>query len=341
MKLRSLFGVASAVLLVAVACQAGPGTSPAPGTQAPGTPAPGTGAPMTDPPGTPGTGEIPDDPLGVVEIPAGEPIHIAYWGVLSGADAALGVDSHRGVEIAFNDRDNELLGRELRLSEQDGLCTPEGGATAASALVADQTIVGLIGSVCSAETAGGIQSVTDAGMTTISPSNTRPAFTDPEERGPELDGYLRTCHSDAIQGAVAAEFVYTELGISEAATIHMSEAYSEALVGVFEEEFEALGGTITGSGATQRGETDMRPLLTDLAAGNPGVIYYPLFTAEAGFVTAQVRDIQGLGEVVLMGADAGFSAEMVEAAGPNAENMYLSSPNFEAFGEGYADFLSK
>ena len=32
------------------------------------------------------------DPLGVVEIPAGEPIHIAFWGVLSGADASLGED---------------------------------------------------------------------------------------------------------------------------------------------------------------------------------------------------------------------------------------------------------
>jgi branched-chain amino acid transport system substrate-binding protein len=356
MLLRRLGAIALMALFVVAACQ--PGATPAPGTpgqpgESPmGTPGespmgtPGEspmGTPGESPMGTPGespTGEVPQDPMGVVQIPAGEPIHIAFWGVVSGPDAALGEDSRRGLEIAISDRE-ELMGRQLRLSSQDALCTPEGGATAATALVADQTIVGLIGSTCSAETAGGIQTITDQGFTTISPSNTRPAFTDPELRGAELDGYLRTAHSDAIQGVVAADFVYNELGITEAATIHMSEAYSEALVGVFQARFEELGGTITGTGATQRGETDMRPLLTDMAAGNPGAIYYPLFTAEFGFVTAQVRDIQGLEETVLMGADAGFSAEAISASGPNAEGAYLSSPDFTAFGSGYQDFLGK
>ncbi|HUG48804.1 MAG TPA: branched-chain amino acid ABC transporter substrate-binding protein [Candidatus Limnocylindria bacterium] len=328
MKLRSLMGVGMAGLLVVAACQAGPGTTPA----APGTPAPGAPQQADQPP---------TDDLGVVAIPAGEPLHIGFWGVLSGADAALGEDARRGTVIALNDIDNQWLGREVRLTTQDALCTPEGGATAATALVADTTIVGLVGSSCSAETAGGIGTITDAGFTTISPSNTRPAFTDPDERGPELDGYLRTAHSDAIQGVVAAEYIYNELNITEAATIHMSEAYSEALVRVFEESFTGLGGTITGSGATARGETDMRPMLTDLAGGDPGAIYYPLFTAEFGFVTAQVRDIQGLEDVVLMGADAGFSAEAMAAAGPNSEGALLSSPDFEAFGAGYGDFLAK
>jgi branched-chain amino acid transport system substrate-binding protein len=313
-------------------------TPAAPGEETPA--APGEETPRT-PPSPQTADEAPSDDLGVVAIPAGEPIHIAFWGVLSGPDAALGEDARRGVEIALNDYENQFLGREVRLSTQDGQCTPEGGATAATALVADTTIVGLIGSICSAETAGGIGTITDAGLTTISPSNTRPAFTDPAQRGAEMDSYLRTAHSDAVQGDVAADFIYNELGITEAATIHMSEAYSEALVGVFEESFRELGGTITGSGATQRGETDMRPLLTDLAAGNPGAIYYPLFTAEAGFVTAQVREIQGLEETTLVGADAGFSAEMVSAAGPAAEGMYLSSPDFTAFGGGYGGFVQK
>ena len=50
----------------------------------------------------------------------------------------------------------------------------EGGATAAQKLAADSTIVGLIGSACSDETVGGIAALTAAGLTTISPSNTRP-----------------------------------------------------------------------------------------------------------------------------------------------------------------------
>ena len=161
----------------------------------------------------------PSDPLGVVTIPPGEPIHLAYWGVLSGADATLGEDSKRGVEIAIDDKGGKLLGRDIRLTTEDGLCTPEGGATAAQKLAADTTLVGLIGSSCSDETVGGIKTLNDAGLTTISPSNTRPALTFPD-RDATFAGYLRTAHSDAFQGKAVAEFVFNELKLKTAATVH-------------------------------------------------------------------------------------------------------------------------
>jgi branched-chain amino acid transport system substrate-binding protein len=72
-----------------------------------------------------------EDPLGTVTIPAGEPVHIALWGVLSGADANLGDDSKQGVEIAIDDLGGKFKGHDIRLTTEDGLCTPEGGATAA------------------------------------------------------------------------------------------------------------------------------------------------------------------------------------------------------------------
>lgn len=282
----------------------------------------------------------PTDALGLVTIPPGEPIHVAYWGVLSGADATLGEDSKRGVEIAIDDKGGKLLGRDIRLTTEDGLCTPEGGATAAVKLAADTTLVGLIGSSCSDETVGGIKTLTDAGLTTISPSNTRPALTFPD-RGPEYAGYLRTAHSDAFQGKAVAEFVFNELKLKNAATIHDGSAYAEALQGVFAEEFKKLGGTITIQEAVSKGQTDMKPVLTTVAATNPDVIYHPVFVAEGGFIVAQAREVPGLENVVLIGSDGMFSPDFLKAAGPAAEGMYMSSPDFSAFQAGYADFLAK
>ena len=287
-----------------------------------------------------GGGEIPEDELGVVEIPEGEPIHLAFWGVISGADAALGEDARRGVEIAIDDRGGELLSHPIELSSEDGLCTPEGGATAAQALAADTTVVGLVGSICSDETVGGIQTITEAGLTTISPSNTRPALT-AEDRDETFAGYLRTAHSDAVQGRVAAEFAFNELGVTTAATVHDGSAYAEALQQVFADEFTALGGEITAQEAVERGQTDMSTALNNVAADAPELLYYPIFTAEGGFITAQVRDVAGLEDTTLMGSDGLFSAEFIEAAGPNVEGMYLSSPDFTAFGEAYQEFLDK
>jgi len=281
----------------------------------------------------------PTDRLGVVTIPAGEKIHIAFWGVLSSADSVLGVDSQRGVELAIADQ-GKLLGRDILLTSEDGLCTPEGGATAAQKMAADSSIVGLVGSTCSDETVGGIASLTNAGMTTISPSNTRPALTAPT-RDASYAGYLRTAHSDTFQGLAVAEFLYNELGLRTAATIHDGSAYAEALQAVFADNFTRLGGTITVQEAVQKGQTDMHAVLTTIAATAPEVIYYPIFTAEGGFVTAQAGDVAGLEDTVMIGSDGMFSQELVNAAGPAAEGMYLSAPNFSAFQAGYQDFLAK
>jgi branched-chain amino acid transport system substrate-binding protein len=291
-------------------------------------------------PGASQANEPPTDELGVVEIPEGEPLTIAFWGVISGADASLGTDSQRGVEIAIDDKGGELLGHEIRLVSQDALCTPEGGATAAQALAADTTLVGLIGSTCSDETVGGIQAITDAGLTTISPSNTRPALTAPD-RDETYAGYLRTAHNDEVQGKVAAEFAYNELGVTTAATIHDGSGYAEALQQVFADNFTELGATITAQEAVDKGQTDMSTVLGTIAADSPELLYFPIFTAEGGYIAAQVRDVAGLEDTKLMGADGLFSGDFVNAAGPDVEGMYLSSPDFTAFGDAYQDFLAK
>jgi len=283
---------------------------------------------------------VPSDELGVVTIPPGEPINIAFWGVLSGADASLGQDSLNGVQIAVDDRGGTLLEHPINLKTEDALCTPEGGATAAQKLAADSTLVGLVGSSCSDETVGGIKTLTDAGLTTISPSNTRPALTAPD-RDASYAGYLRTAHSDAFQGKAVAEFVFNELGLKKAGTIHDGSAYAEALQQVFTDEFTTLGGEVVIQEAVSKGQTDMKPVLTRVAASAPEVLYFPIFVAEGGFIAAQAREVSGLENTVLIGSDGMFTADFVNAAGPAAENMYLSSPNFSAFQAGYEDFVGK
>jgi len=71
------------------------------------------------------------------------------------------------------------------------------------------------------------------------------------------------------------------------------------------------------------------------------MIYYPIFIAAGGHITNQARQTPGLEKIYLMGADGIFSPDFLEAAGPPALGMYWSSPDFTAFGAGYADFLTK
>jgi branched-chain amino acid transport system substrate-binding protein len=87
--------------------------------------------------------------------------------------------------------------------------------------------------------------------------------------------------------------------------------------------------------------TDMTPVLKTVAATKPEIIYYPVFVAAAGFLSAQIPTVSGLENVKTMGADGHFTPDYLKAAGASAVGHYLSSPNFAAFGPGYKDFLVK
>jgi len=281
-----------------------------------------------------------EDPIGVVKIKKGEPIHIANWMVVAGPDASLGTDTKRGVEIAVGDIGGKLLGHPIKITTQDTGCNAEGGQAAATKIASDPTVVAAIGSNCSSEARPGAPILWKAGIATVSPSNTAPYLTDPK-RGPEYEGYLRTAHNDMVQGAVAAEFAIKKLGVKKAATIHDGSVYAEQLQAVFADTFKKMGGTITAQEAVAPTDTDMRPVLTKIATGNPEFIYYPIFIAAGGHVTRQVKTVAGLEKVYLMGADGIFSPDFYKAAGDTAIGMYHSSPDFSAFAAGYKDFLAK
>lgn len=84
------------------------------------------GPAATQAPGGSTSGYECTDPLGCVKIGPSDPVHIAFWGVLSGADSTLGEDSKRGVEIAIDDKGGKLFGHDILLTSEDAGCTPEG-----------------------------------------------------------------------------------------------------------------------------------------------------------------------------------------------------------------------
>src|SRR3970040_2064975 len=71
------------------------------------------------------------DSVGVVKVTKGQPITIAYWLVIAGPDASLGVDSRRGIEIAIDDK-KTVAGFSVKLIGGDSGCNAEGGGSAAT-----------------------------------------------------------------------------------------------------------------------------------------------------------------------------------------------------------------
>ncbi len=279
------------------------------------------------------------DAIGCVDIAPNAPIRIAYMMVVSGADASLGTDTKRGVELAIDDK-KEVLGHKIELIGEDTLCNAEGGQTAAQKLAPDKSLVAIVGTSCSSEARAALPIICKAGIPMISASNTAPDLT-ASDRPEDYKCYARTAHNDLVQGKAAATFAWEKLGVKKAATIHDGSLYADKLQQVFAEEFKKLGGTITAQEAVAPTDTDMKPMLTRIAAGGPEFIYYPIFIAAGGHITKQAREIPELAKVALMSADGTFSPDFMKAAGDAAKGMYHSSPDFSAFGSGYKDFLAK
>ena len=247
------------------------------------------------------------------------------------------MDSNGGIEIALDDRDNQLLGHDILLTKEDSLCSAEGGQTAATKVASDPTVVGVIGTNCSSAMTAAMDTLTGAGLSIISPSNTAPALT--LEGQTWKEGYFRACHTDLFQGKVAAEFAYNELGARTLATIHDGSPYADQLQQVMAGTFEDLGGTVTFQGAVNVGDTDMRAVLTSAAADSPDALYFPIFQPEGDFIVQQSSEIDGLEGTTLVGADGLLVAGFPASAGANADGMYLSGPFVSsAF---YDDFLVK
>ena len=278
--------------------------------------------------------------LGTVEIAPGEPIKIASLQSISGATASLGTDQVRGIEIAIEDF-GEVMGHPVELQSEDDGCSAEGGTTGAQRIVADPQVVGIIGTSCSGAGVPASQIASEAGLVMISGSNTSPSLTSDLEGNANdafQPGYARTAHNDLIQGQAAAEYVFNELGLTKIATIHDGDPYTEGLTTAMGNAFTELGGEVVLATAVNKGDTDMRPVLTEVAASGAELVYFPIFQPEADFIVKQARDIQGLTAATMMAADGVLSDTFVTI--PETEDMYFSGPA-QPTGSAYEEFVSK
>ncbi len=279
------------------------------------------------------------DALGCVTYGPDDPIRIASSLVISGPNVDLGTDSQHGVELAIEFY-GQVLGHDVELQAEDDLCSAEGGQTSAQKIVSDPSIIAVVGTSCSGAGVPASKIVSDAGFSMISPSNTAPSLTDPEQAW--NPGYLRTAHNDKVQGRAMAEFALNELGVTSAAAIHDGDPYTEGLARVFADVFVEMGGDLVAFEAVGKGDTDMHPALMAVSeAGPPEFLYYPIFIAEGAAITTQAKEVAGLEDVILAGADGMLSPPLLEAAGETAEGMYLSGPDLSFGSSLYDEFLVK
>ena len=265
-------------------------------------------------------------PLGAVEVAPGEAIQIRSMQVLTGL-GDLGTPIQRGAAFAVADY-GPIHGHEVSMGAGlDSLCTAEGGRAAAETVIGAPRVVGVIGTSCSVAAAAASPVISEAGLVMIAASTTSPSLTSDLQGAAGSNyrpGYYRTANNDLYQARAVAQFAYGDLGLRKVAAIHDGDPYTTGLTGAFTTAFEGLGGSVETS-AVSRGDTDMVPVLTQLAADGPDALFFPLFREEGAAIVRQVGQVAGLEEVTLIGGAALVVSDFL--AIPESEGVYLPSPD--------------
>jgi len=286
--------------------------------------------------------------LGVVEVAEGDAIQIRSLNSITGDVAWLGLANQRGVDLAIADF-GPIHGFYVELGPGlDEFCSSDGGQAAAQTIVAESDVVGVIGTSCSVAATAAAPLITGAGLAMIAPSNTSPLLTSDLEGNPGVNysvGYYRTSNNGLVVGEAMARFVHDELGLDAAAALHDGDPYSQSIAQAFADSFESLGGTVTIVTAVNKEDSDMLPVLTEVAAGGPKALFFPIFQPAGDFLAEQVHSVAGLEDVVLL-TDAALLVDGFMSL-PQSEDIYFSGPDLrfggsanQSTGRNAADLLA-
>lgn len=160
---------------------------------------------------------------------------------LTGDLAFLAPPEVAGSRLAVDDINaaGGVLGQDVVLIEADSGDTNVDIANPSVDTLLNQKSDVIVGAASSAVSKLVIDKITSNNVIQFSMANTSPDFTTYDDNGL----YFRVAPSDLLQGKVLANLVAGE-GNASASVIFRQESYGEGLANSFQENFEALGGTI-------------------------------------------------------------------------------------------------
>ncbi|WP_434098417.1 caspase, EACC1-associated type [Streptomyces mirabilis] len=243
---------------------------------------------------------------------------------LSGDFASLGQGIKNSADLAVKkaNADNVVPGVTFKISALDDKGDPASGRRNATKLVADRSVVGVVGPLNTSAAQAMQKTFYDAHLTQISPSNSAPALTLGKDwqQGTVVrpyNTYFRTMANDTVQAPAAARYLYVKSKRRKAFVIDDKQIYGAALAQSFKKAFGAEGGIIVGETHVDAGRRDFSTQVSQAVNAGADVVYYGGVYDEAGPLSKQLHAAKP--GVLLAGGDGIFSYTYATAAGDGAD----------------------
>jgi branched-chain amino acid transport system substrate-binding protein len=246
-------------------------------------------------------------------------IRIATQSPLSGPQSVLGIGIRNGADLALQQAMEEItaMGYTVELVPFDDQATPEVGTSNAQQIVADPTILAVVGHLNSGVAIPSSEVYNDNNLVMVSPANTNVNITDRE-----LPTVNRICGRDDTQGQAGAVFAASIDGVESIYVLHDTTAYGQGVAEFFAAEAEAQGLAVLGFEGTEEA-SNFDSIIQPILAQDPDLIYFGGIYSQTGIFINQARAAGYEG--IFLGPDGFDSSEFAELAGDAAVGTYYTS----------------
>jgi len=240
---------------------------------------------------------------------------------ISGDQGQMGQDLTRGAALAVEEinRNGGLLGKEVRILKLDDRADPREATNAASKLVADLDVVGVVGHLNSGCSIPASVIYHRAQLAMVTPASTADELT--QQGFPEV---FRAVLRNSDQGPAAAVFAQEKLGAKSFAVVDDKTAFGKGLALAFKEKALEIGLQLVAEEAFNVGDKDFSTLVTKLKAAKPDVVYAGCMFPEGALLIRQGKT-RGL-EARFISGDGFFAPKLMEIGGSSVEGTIVSFP---------------
>lgn len=246
-------------------------------------------------------------------------VKIAAQGPFTGEVAKIGLDALNAVRLAVEDFNARGGPVKVELVVADDEASPARSLSVGERLVADRSVMGVIGPMTSGTTAAVLPVFEKASLAVVSQSATNPDLTE--------GGYRvmhRVCPRDDAQGPAAADFIHSQLGARRVYVIDDKGAYGVGLADQVSARLQQHGVTVV-RGQIAQTDRDFAAMLTQVKGHTPDLLYLAIQNpAQAAAILKQMHAL-GLRCQVMGGDGIGEREELIAGASGLAEGVYVTS----------------
>ncbi|MEU8073968.1 branched-chain amino acid ABC transporter substrate-binding protein [Catellatospora citrea] len=262
-------------------------------------------------------------------------LKIGFFGALTGDAAGLVTPGKNGAELAIAEYNAANPGANVTLVPFDSQGSGDKAAPLATAAVADEKIIGVVGPAFSGESEVANPIFDKAGLPIITQSATRPSL---NSKGWKI--FHRGVGNDLSQGPAIGRYLKD---VAKAEKVYLVDDQSAYGTGLRDEVEKILGAAVVGKNKVTEKQVEFGPVVTAVKNSGATAVFYGGYTPEAAPFLKQLR--AGGFKGTFIGGDGLYDANMLSVTGKaDVEGAVVTcpcGPATAAKGNFVADFKAK